>query len=482
MINPSGIKAKTKHPNRVAPRSLAIASIILFSLALLLASPLITSLASAYRSLPLRSIAASDASRRAKQAQLKARLASARAGEFEEALATLASLDEPGALGLWQAALKNPNPRFQKEAWDKYRGVQLELARKELIPQVASINAPPDEVLRVANSSGVELTIWKTGAGETVAAAPAFLVERLRGEGHSVNVMYDTVAEWDAARSNGDAFARSITPDYQSDAARETSVVRIAVIDLGSRSKPAPGYSDWLGDRENILMREGSLIAYLDIFSADGSPASVNAHIEDQYARRGYRVVGFYTPEEFSSAAPRLFRGESFDANWGSKAGGSGEFKTLANDRYHSYQQAADEFKALADSHSNIARYVKIGSSYEGRDIFALKIAKNASVDDSSKPDVLITGCHHAREWISVESPIYFAKQLINNYATDTSVKYLVDRLQIWIVPIVNPDGLVFSQAATGGAGTGGDRLWRKNRRPISINNCVSGVGVDLNR
>lgn len=463
-------------------RRLNVTLIILFSFALLIAGPLLLSRASAHSSFSRRALAAKDESRRTRQAQLKTRLVSAREGEFENALAELASLDEPGAFELWQAALKNPNSGPQKEAWNKSRSAQLELARKEFIPQVASINAPSDEVLRVAKSIGIELTIWKTNGDETVAAAPAFLIERLRSEGRSVDVIYNTVAEWQSARSTGDEFARSITPDYQTESARESSQVRIAVVDMSSRNKPSAGYSDWLGDRENILMREGSLIAYLDIFASDGSPSSMSAHIEDQYTRRGYRLVGFYTPEEFSSVAPRLFRGQNFDAGFGAKTGGAGKIKTLANDSYHSYQQTVDEFKALADSHSNIARYVKIGSSYEGRDIFALKIAKNASVDDSSKPDVLITGCHHAREWISVESPVYFANQLLKNYATDNSIKYMVDRLQIWIVPIVNPDGLVFSQSAPGGAGTGGDRLWRKNRRPISINNCVSSIGVDLNR
>jgi carboxypeptidase T len=476
LINPFDIKARNNHSSRSTLRRLGLGSIIFVSIALLVANPDLSSQAS---SRARQQMAANDASRRARQAQLKTRLSSSGRAEFEDALTTLASLDEPGALELWQTALKNSNSQFKKQAWSKYRSAQLELARKELVPQIARINAPPDEILRVAKSNNLEFTIWKANADETIAAAPAFLLERLQSEGYSASVIYNTVAEWQSAQLNGVALARSIAPDYQSEIARAHSETRIAVVDLSSRNKPASGYSDWLGDRENILMREGALIAYLDIFSSDGSPSSINSHIEEQYAKRGFKLAGFYTLEEFSSVAPRLFPGRSFDAGLGIKTGPSGDVKTaLAGDRYHSYQQAVDEFKALADSHPNIARYVRLGSSYEGRDIFALKIAKNASVDDSSKPDILITGCHHAREWISVESPIYFANQLINEYATNSSIKYLVDRLQIWIVPIVNPDGHVFSQAAPGV----GDRMWRKNRRPISIDNCVTGIGADLNR
>ncbi|HKG23189.1 MAG TPA: M14 family zinc carboxypeptidase, partial [Blastocatellia bacterium] len=53
--------------------------------------------------------------------------------------------------------------------------------------------------------------------------------------------------------------------------------------------------------------------------------------------------------------------------------------------------------------------------------------------------------------------------------------------LQVWIVPIVNPDGLTFSQNSPNDQ-IDAARLWRKNRRPISIAGCGSSVGVDLNR
>ena len=94
---------------------------------------------------------------------------------------------------------------------------------------------------------------------------------------------------------------------------------------------------------------------------------------------------------------------------------------------------------------------------------------------------MLITGCHHAREWISVESPVYFANQLLSGYATDDSIRYLVDHLQVWVVPIMNPDGLTYTQSSANDQ-MDSVRLWRKNRRPISLGSCSSTVGVDLNR
>jgi len=469
------INTTNNQHNRRTPRLLALAAIFISALALFGGSIFLSTHASAYGSGPR-----ADTARRTRHAQLKAQFASGHADQFDNALASLARLDEPGALEVWRAALANPNPQLQRAAWAQYRTVQAELARKEFIPQVARINAPSDAVQRLARASDLDVTVWTATADETVAAVPPYLVERLRREGFTATVIYDSVANWQAARTSGDSVAHTITPDYQSEQAARSTQVRVAVIDLGSRHVDASN-TDWLGDRENVLMSDGSRIAYLDIFKADGSPASLSAHIDEQYTQRGYTVLGLYTFEEFSGVAPRLFSGKSFNEGRPAKPAQPGNIHTTAgNNHYHTYDQARDEFRALANAHPDIASYVKLGSSYEGRDIFALKISKNPGVDDQSKPDVLITGCHHAREWISVETPIYFANQLINNYETDSFARSVVDRLQVWIVPIVNPDGLVFSQSAP--ESDNGTRLWRKNRRPMSLGSCVSATGVDLNR
>jgi carboxypeptidase T len=436
-------------------------------------------------SLPPRVTAAggrvTDGNRRAPLAQLEARLKSTRADEFNAALAELARLDEPGAYEIWRATLKHPDAQLRKAAWRAFRAVQSQLARKEFIPQIARVHATPGEIARIAGLYGLEFHVWSAQSSDTVVAAPPYLVEQLERQGLSAEVLFDTVADWQHAMKQGDVMARAVTPAYQSGAVNRSTQVRVAVIDLTKRTAPVTGYTAWLGDRESVLMQRDSLVAYLDIFSTDDSAAAINAHVEEQYTRRGFPLVGFYTTDEFSTVAPRLF-GEDFSFARRTKDPQPGGVQTqAAGGHYHSYQQAQDEFKALAAARPDLAAYVKLGQSYEGRDIFALKITRDAAADNTNKPDVLITGCHHAREWISVESPIYFANQLVNNYATDSFVRQIVDHLQIWVVPIVNPDGLAFSQSAPPGV-MNGTRLWRKNRRPITLDACASAVGVDLNR
>jgi hypothetical protein len=120
-----------------------------------------------------------------------------------------------------------------------------------------------------------------------------------------------------------------------------------------------------------------------------------------------------------------------------------------------------DELRRIGQSKGICDAQRDIGKSDGDLEMWLLKVGKGAD------HKVLFTGCHHAREWISVEVPYLVAKYLIENYEdkpTDPKklrIKHLVDNRQIWFVPITNPDGHQFSQSD--------DRRWRPNRRPIAM-------------
>jgi murein tripeptide amidase MpaA len=139
------------------------------------------------------------------------------------------------------------------------------------------------------------------------------------------------------------------------------------------------------------------------------------------------------------------------------------------NGDFHSYWETEQELRALADNHPERANLHIIGTSLEGRNIYALKISDRVGYDED-EGEIVFFGCHHAREWISVEVPLLMAKHLLEHYGSDNTIKTLVDNAEIWIVPIVNPDGLEYSIHFY--------RYWRKNRRL----NQDGTYGVDLNR
>jgi zinc carboxypeptidase/chitobiase/beta-hexosaminidase-like protein len=74
--------------------------------------------------------------------------------------------------------------------------------------------------------------------------------------------------------------------------------------------------------------------------------------------------------------------------------------------------------------------------------VYAIRIGK---VRDGSKPGVLAYAQEHAREWVPPLVAVESAERLLRNYAQDASTKKLVNNLDIWIVPSVNPDGGHFS-------------------------------------
>ncbi len=133
---------------------------------------------------------------------------------------------------------------------------------------------------------------------------------------------------------------------------------------------------------------------------------------------------------------------------------------------YHTYAEVESILRAMESS--GAAKVYDIGDSVEGRDIWAIRISDNPTVDED-EPSVLFVGCHHAREWISVEVSLYIAKYLTDNYATDPEIQSMVDNQEIWIVPVLNPDGYEYTRTT--------NRGWRKNRR-----NNGGSYGVDLNR
>jgi hypothetical protein len=135
---------------------------------------------------------------------------------------------------------------------------------------------------------------------------------------------------------------------------------------------------------------------------------------------------------------------------------------------YTSYAEAVTHLQSLAASFPALTTLDSLGASHEGRAIWALKISDNASTDED-EPEVLVMGNHHAREAISVIIPLALADSLLGNYGIDAQYTEWVDEREIWIVPAVNPDGLVYSETTS--------YFWRKNRR----NNGTS-FGVDPNR
>ncbi len=152
----------------------------------------------------------------------------------------------------------------------------------------------------------------------------------------------------------------------------------------------------------------------------------------------------------------------------------------------------------LADNNSGFAVVGSIGRAVTDtapKDITAILISENASWNDNGKPTVIITGAIHGNEWATPEVCLGIAEYLLENKdnghpARDdtgalineeiiavsgeigdqtirpriTSIKELLQTIQIIIIPVLNPGGYDYSHTPQGKKsyfGTG----WRPNRR-----------------
>ncbi len=135
------------------------------------------------------------------------------------------------------------------------------------------------------------------------------------------------------------------------------------------------------------------------------------------------------------------------------------------------------EYEKAAADHPRIAKTISIGTTVKGQDILALKVSKGARTSkDGKKPSVLYVGAQHAREWITPEMNRRLMHHVIDNYGSDPKITRMVDRHELWFVPVANPDGYDFTFEPD-------QRLWRKNLRDNNGDGQIApGDGVDLNR
>ena len=169
----------------------------------------------------------------------------------------------------------------------------------------------------------------------------------------------------------------------------------------------------------------------------------------------------------------------------GMESGYHGEAHTGEDPSYHTYDEIQQELEEVASENADIVKLVNLSKdlgaplTYGNRSLMAVQITDQDN--DPKEPAILITGVHHAREWIAAEVPLFFIHHLVDNYGTDPYVTYLVDNRDIWIIPIVNPDGYVKSWEQNDRENNRSG--WRKNLRDNNEDGVIDSYdGVDLNR
>jgi hypothetical protein len=133
----------------------------------------------------------------------------------------------------------------------------------------------------------------------------------------------------------------------------------------------------------------------------------------------------------------------------------------------------------LKKQYPHLLHVEAIGKSSSMRlPLYAMKISDNPKQEEDESA-LLFSALHHAREPIGSLLCMHIAETLLSEYSQNKKFRKLVDNLEIWIVPVVNPEGYkyVFDNKL-------GFPWWRKNLHDNDNDGIFNPVidGVDLNR
>jgi carboxypeptidase T len=120
-----------------------------------------------------------------------------------------------------------------------------------------------------------------------------------------------------------------------------------------------------------------------------------------------------------------------------------------------------------------ISQKFSIGTTIQGRPIYAVKISDNPNISEN-EPQVFYNSLIHAREPQGMMTVMYYIYYLLENYGTNPEVTYLVNNREIYFQPVVNPDGYEYNHTTN----PNGGGMFRKNRKL----NGDGSYGIDLNR
>ena len=142
---------------------------------------------------------------------------------------------------------------------------------------------------------------------------------------------------------------------------------------------------------------------------------------------------------------------------------------------HYTFEAHEDSLGALAARYPALTRAVVIGYSLGNRPIHALKVSDNPQVDED-EPVLLLAATTHADEDVGVDITLTFLRDLLSGYGLDIGATAMVENSEIWVVPLLNPDGWMLLESGT-------LRDWRKNCHDNNGDQLFdTGDGVDLNR
>ncbi|XP_028360826.1 carboxypeptidase B [Phyllostomus discolor] len=135
--------------------------------------------------------------------------------------------------------------------------------------------------------------------------------------------------------------------------------------------------------------------------------------------------------------------------------------------KYNNWETIEAWTQQVASENPDLISRSVIGTTFEGRNIYLLKVGKPGP----NKPAIFMDCGFHAREWISPAFCQWFVREAVRTYGREIHMTEFLEKLDFYVLPVFNIDGYIYTWTK--------NRMWRKTRSTHAGTQCI---GTDPNR
>ncbi|MFO8060739.1 MAG: M14 family metallopeptidase [Bacillota bacterium] len=110
-------------------------------------------------------------------------------------------------------------------------------------------------------------------------------------------------------------------------------------------------------------------------------------------------------------------------------------------DRYYTHEELTGWLTEKCAEYPDLVGMESIGSSHEGRDVWAVAVTDRRAGEPEGKPALYVDGNIHAGEVTASMTCLYLIEHLVSDASEDPRVDKILRTCTLYIIPRANPDG-----------------------------------------
>ena len=109
---------------------------------------------------------------------------------------------------------------------------------------------------------------------------------------------------------------------------------------------------------------------------------------------------------------------------------------------YHHYDELKELLKNMTTLYSDWAKAFVIGKSVRQRDLVGLRITNHATLSSHPRPQFKWVGNMHGDETVGREMLVRFIQDFLEGAHNNNTLQLsMLDEIDMWVLPSMNPDG-----------------------------------------